>query len=183
MLEKGEITTSSFSRVSHSWSFIYKKSRTVTIRIWKVLECATSRDNSGRTKRTRYELLFATRERTEIRIWITEILTRRADILLRADILPRIMDHRDTPMQRLRNGRVEKRELFAFFAASSLLGSVWYSNCCSENESTSVVSNLRDREHWKLKFFRDLKTGTFDMCLHSELSRKKRKKKAETKRR
>jgi len=63
--------------------------------------------------------------------WITEILTqvanilRRADILRKTDILRRA-DHSDTAMQReqLRNGRVEKQELFAFLAASSLLGSL-----------------------------------------------------------
>jgi len=190
MLEKVEIITSFFSWVSHSWSFICKKSRTVTIKIRKVLECATSRGNGRRTKRTRYKLLFAARERTAIRSWITEIFTRiadvlwRADILQRANILPRIMDHCDTAMQyeRLRNGHVKKRELFAFFVASSLLGSIWYSSGCSENESTRVESNLRDRKHWKIKLFRDLKNGSSDVCLHSELSRKKRKKK-ETKRR
>jgi len=56
-------------------SIVYcRRSRTVTSGICKVLECANPRGNGRLTKRARYELLSATRKRTEI-------LTRIADIL------------------------------------------------------------------------------------------------------
>jgi len=87
--------------------------------------------------------------------------------------LPRITDHSDTALQReqLRNDRVEKRELFAFFSASSLLGSFWYSNGCSENECTRVESNLR--EHCKLKLFDTWRLALL-ICVYAPSFRERR---------